>query len=57
MGEGMTVDDLAAAMGTISYEVLANLGRRYHRIYKAHDLPRIARAPPPPGAPCSRHVV
>jgi alanine racemase len=34
MGEGMTVDDLAAGMGTISYEVLASLGRRYHRIYK-----------------------
>jgi alanine racemase len=34
LGEGMTVDDLAAAMGTISYEVLTNLGRRYHRIYK-----------------------
>ncbi len=34
MGEGMTVDDLAATMGTISYEVLTSLGRRYHRIYK-----------------------
>jgi alanine racemase len=34
IGEGMSVDDLAAAMGTISYEVLTNLGRRYHRVYK-----------------------
>jgi len=34
IGDGMTVDDLAAAMGTISYEVLTNLGRRYHRVYK-----------------------
>ncbi len=34
IGEGMTVDDLAGAMGTISYEVLTNLGRRYHRVYK-----------------------
>lgn len=34
IGDGMNVDDLAAAMGTISYEVLANLGRRYHRVYK-----------------------
>ena len=34
IGDGMSVDDLAAAMGTISYEVLANLGRRYHRVYK-----------------------
>src|SRR5262249_31598189 len=34
IGDGVTVDDLAAAMGTISYEVLTNLGRRYHRVYK-----------------------
>jgi alanine racemase len=34
IGEGMSVDDLAAAMGTISYEVLTNLGRRYHRVYR-----------------------
>lgn len=34
IGDGMPVDDLAAAMGTSSYEVLANLGSRYHRIYK-----------------------
>jgi alanine racemase len=34
IGEGMSVDDLAAAMGTISYETLTSLGRRYHRIYK-----------------------
>jgi alanine racemase len=34
IGDGMTVDDLATAMGTISYEVLTNLGHRYHRIYK-----------------------
>jgi alanine racemase len=34
IGEGMTVDDLAAGMGTIGYEVLTNLGRRYHRVYK-----------------------
>jgi alanine racemase len=33
IGDGVTVDDLAAAMGTISYEVLTNLGRRYHRVY------------------------
>jgi alanine racemase len=30
----MTVDDLAAGMGTIGYEVLTDLGRRYHRVYK-----------------------
>ena len=34
IGDGISVDDLAAAMGTISYEVLTNLGRRYHRVYK-----------------------
>jgi alanine racemase len=34
IGNGMTVDDLAASMGTISYEVLSNLGRRYHRVYR-----------------------
>ena len=34
IGEGMSVDDLAAAMGTIGYEVLTGLGRRYHRVYK-----------------------
>jgi alanine racemase len=28
------VDDLASHAGTISYEVLTNLGRRYHRVYK-----------------------
>jgi alanine racemase len=34
IGEGMSVDDLAAAMGTMAYEVLTSLGPRYHRIYK-----------------------
>ena len=34
IGEGVSVDDLAATMGTIGYEVLTNLGRRYHRVYK-----------------------
>ena len=34
IGDGMSIDDLAAAMGTISYEVLTSLGRRYHRVYK-----------------------
>jgi alanine racemase len=34
IGEGMSVDDLASAMGTISYEVLTNLGRRHYRVYK-----------------------
>jgi len=33
IGEGVSVDDLAAGMGTIGYEVLTSLGRRYHRVY------------------------
>jgi alanine racemase len=34
IGEGASVDDLGASMGTTGYEVLVNLGRRYHRTYK-----------------------
>jgi alanine racemase len=34
IGEGMSVDELAAGMGTVGYEVLTHLGRRYHRVYK-----------------------
>jgi alanine racemase len=34
IGDGMSVDDLAAGMGTIAYEVLTSLGRRYHRVYR-----------------------
>jgi alanine racemase len=34
IGEGMSLDELASAMGTIAYEVLTSLGRRYHRVYK-----------------------
>ncbi|MGH6728130.1 MAG: alanine racemase [Pseudolabrys sp.] len=34
IGDGITVDTLANAAGTIGYEVLTNLGRRYHRVYR-----------------------
>jgi alanine racemase len=34
IGDGMSVDDLAAGLGTVNYEVLTSLGRRYHRIYR-----------------------
>jgi alanine racemase len=34
VGDGRSVDDLGAALGTIGYEVLTSLGRRYHRHYK-----------------------
>ena len=33
IGPEQTVDDAAAAAGTIGYEVVTNLGRRYHRVY------------------------
>jgi alanine racemase len=33
IGKEMTVDEVAAGMGTIPYEVLTSLGRRYHRVY------------------------
>jgi alanine racemase len=34
IGATVGVDELAAAAGTIGYEVLVNLGRRYHRQYR-----------------------
>jgi len=34
IGDGITVDELAHHFGTIGYEVLTSLGRRYERIYK-----------------------
>ena len=33
IGDGITVDDMAARAGTIGYEVLTSLGRRYRRVY------------------------
>lgn len=35
LGAEIGVDELAARAGTISYEVLTSLGRRYRRIYRA----------------------
>jgi len=34
IGGGISVDELGAAAGTIGYEVLTSLGKRYHRVYK-----------------------
>jgi alanine racemase len=34
IGGEIGVDDLAAAAGTIGYEVLTSLGQRYHRVYQ-----------------------
>jgi alanine racemase len=34
LGDGIGVDDLAERAGTIGYEVLTSLGRRYRRVYR-----------------------
>jgi len=34
IGDGITVDAVANIAGTIGYEVLTSLGRRYHRVYR-----------------------
>ena len=34
IGGELAVDTFAAAAGTIGYEVLTSLGRRYHRVYR-----------------------
>ncbi|HET7847577.1 MAG TPA: alanine racemase [Pseudolabrys sp.] len=34
IGDGIGVDELADSAGTIGYEVLTSLGRRYHRVYR-----------------------
>src|SRR5690348_18250955 len=39
IGEGITVDELAHHFGTISYEVLTSLGRRYAHVYKGGSVP------------------
>jgi alanine racemase len=42
IGGEIGVDDLAAAAGTIGYEVLTSLGPRYKRIYRQPDAPALA---------------
>jgi alanine racemase len=37
IGDGLSLDEVAAQAGTISYEVLSSLGRRYHRVWKSAD--------------------
>jgi alanine racemase len=49
IGEGITVDELAHHFGTIGYEVLTSLGRRYARVYKGGTPP--ASEPVPPSTP------
>jgi alanine racemase len=46
IGEGITVDELAHHFGTIGYEVLTSLGRRYARVYKGGNAPPVIVAPP-----------
>ncbi len=47
LGDGITVDELAHHFGTIGYEVMTSLGRRYARIYKGGDAKVESVAPPP----------
>src|ERR1700704_3897351 len=46
IGDGITVDELAHHFGTIGYEVLTSLGRRFARVYKGGNA-----AATEPGAP------
>ena len=57
IGEGITVDELAHHFGTIGYEVMTSLGRRYARIYKGGDAAAEPAAPPPRGAGCRADLV
>src|SRR4051795_5706059 len=47
IGEGITVDELAHHFGTIGYEVMTSLGKRYARIYKGGNAVAEPPAPPP----------
>jgi alanine racemase len=47
IGEGITVDELAHHFGTIGYEVLTSLGRRYARVYKGGTAPPPIQAAAP----------
>jgi alanine racemase len=34
IGDGLTLDQVAEQTGTIPYEILTSLGRRFHRVWK-----------------------
>ena len=55
IGDGITVDELARPFGTIGYEVLTSLGRRFERVYKGGDnvppMPTLAPEVEPESAP------
>jgi len=57
IGEGITVDELAHHFGTIGYEVLTSLGRRFERVYKGGMAPpspaQAATETPPPQNPAT----
>jgi alanine racemase len=38
IGDGITVDELAHHFGTIGYEVITSLGRRFARVYKGGNV-------------------
>jgi alanine racemase len=38
IGEGIGVDELARHFGTIGYEVLTSLGKRFQRVYRGGSL-------------------
>jgi len=46
IGDGITVDELAHHFGTIGYEVMTSLGRRFTRIYKGCNATAEPVAPP-----------
>jgi alanine racemase len=50
LGEGITVDELAHHFGTIGYEVLTSLGRRYARVYKGGNAVEPLTKPAPAAA-------
>jgi alanine racemase len=50
IGEGITVDELAHHCGTIGYEVLTSLGRRFARVYKGGNAEAPAEPPAAPAA-------
>ncbi len=54
IGEGITVDELAHHFGTIGYEVLTSLGKRYARIYKGGDAPASRARAAGAGRSCRR---
>jgi alanine racemase len=55
IGDGITVDELAHHFGTIGYEVITSLGRRFARVYKGGEAkveavaadPVATETPPP----------